>query len=247
MKADNLEKDTMKQGTVSCVGIGPGDPELLTLKAIKILNESDVVIVPQSEKTGTSIAYDVVLYFVPKGKTVLFPFTMSKNLSARQERYKELVSEIKRYVIEGKKVSYVTIGDPTIYSTAIYLNNLLKNQAIDVEIIPGVSSFNAASSALGISLSQKGENFAVYELPETSEDIAALIGEHSSVVFMKINKKLPALVNAVQAVSPVHAYLIKRAGLEGSAKYDLMSESFEQKSAPLSVAIVKKRQREFTN
>lgn len=231
----------MEQGKVYCVGIGPGDPELITLKAIRILNESDLVIIPRSEKTGTSIAYDVVLDFVEKDKTSLFSFTMSDDTACRQQRYRELVFEIKRYLSQGKKVSYVTIGDPTIYSTSNYLNNLLKEHDLEIEIIPAVSSFNAASSAVGVHLCQRGENFAVYEIPETSEEIGALMDRHSCVVFMKINKKLPALIEAVKTVSPFEAYLIKRAGLEGEEKYDLLKNTLSHKSAPLSVALVRRR------
>jgi precorrin-2/cobalt-factor-2 C20-methyltransferase len=230
----------IEKGIVYCVGVGPGDPELITLKALRIINESDVVIIPVSEKTDKSIAQDIVLRYREKDKTFMYSFSMSDEQEHRQKKYAALALEIKKYLKQDNTVSYVTIGDPTIYSTANYLNNVLKEHGITVKIIPAVSSFNAASSALNVSLCQKGENFGLYELPETSQEIVNIIGKHNSVVFMKINKRLHALKKALKFINPAEAYLIKRAGLEGEERYNLLENNPIPSQAPLSVAVVRK-------
>ncbi|MCD8568691.1 MAG: SAM-dependent methyltransferase [Geovibrio sp.] len=108
------------------IGLGPGDPELVTVKAVKTLEKSDVVIVPQSDKTGRSIAGDIVKNYVPEEKILWYYFPMTGDKADLDTRYTALAAEMEKLAAEGKTISYVTIGDTPVYSTFNYLRDKLK-------------------------------------------------------------------------------------------------------------------------
>ncbi len=225
---------------VYSVGLGPGDPELITVKAKKILEGSDIVVVPQSDKTGRSIAKEIVLHYVNEDKVMMYYFPMNNNRQDLQKRYVKLAERIEHLLNQGKKVSYVTMGDPTIYSTSNYLTERLLLRGIRVKHIPGISSINAASSMLALPLCVKGENFGVYETPKDVKKVKELIYRHSTTVFMKVNKKLPVLLEAIGDINPQAAYLAKRIGLDGEEIYNMLTNEPPPEEAYLSVAIIKR-------
>ncbi len=228
---------------VYSIGLGPGDPELLTIKAQKLLKEADIIVVPKSKKKQESLAMQIVLNYIDKEKTFTYHFPMHNSREDLDRRYRELASKIKTFIEEGKKVCYVTLGDPTIYSTSNYLTSALYNIGIEVIHIPGISAINAASAFLGLPLCIKGDNFAVYEMPKKEELVKEYILRHSTTVFMKVNKKLKILIDAItNMVSDVEsAYLISRLGLESEKVFDLTKEHIPDEAAYLSLAIIRKR------
>jgi precorrin-2/cobalt-factor-2 C20-methyltransferase len=222
------------------VGLGPGDPELLTLKGLKVLQNSDYIFVPQSDQKGRSIARNIVSQYVSDDKIRLYHIPMTNNAQELREIYSKLAEEIENYVKNGKIVSYVTIGDPTIYSTANYLKERFHERNITVSLIPAVSSCNAISCACGVSLCEKTENFGVYETPKDAQTVISHIKEHSTVVFMKVNKKLATLLEAVKKTAPHQAFLVKRIGLEDEEIYDLLKETPPPEAAYLSTVIIRR-------
>lgn len=228
----------MKKSIFS-IGIGPGDPELITIKAIRLLKGSDVVFVPQSNRQGKSIAKEIVLNYIDSEKLSLFYFPMNNNQDDLSNRYSELAKQIETLLNEGKKVSYVSIGDPTIFSTSIYLTEKLSALNIDVQLIPGINSVIAASTSIGVPLCVKGENFGVYEMQDSVEKTMNLIQNHSTTIFMKVNKKLPVLLEAVKTLNPDLAYLTRRMGLDDEEKFDLKDTQNLPDGAYLSVALIK--------
>jgi precorrin-2/cobalt-factor-2 C20-methyltransferase len=222
------------------IGLGPGDPELITVKGKRLLETSDAVIVPQSDKIGRSVAKEIALCYIPEHKLVMYYFPMSNDKEDLDRRYADLAQKINQLLEEGKTASYVTIGDPSIYSTSIYLKKKLMQYDIALSVVPAVSSFNAASCALGLSLCEQKENFGVYEIPETVEAMTELIYRHSSVVFMKVSKKLNALMDAIAAAGPQEAYLLSKIGLEEEKCYNLLKETPPPKAAYLSTVIVRR-------
>ncbi len=230
----------MSSKTVYSIGLGPGDPELITLKAVKRLEGSDIVVVPQSDKLGRSIAKDIILNFIPESKLMMYYFPMTNDKSDLDKRYKELAKKIETLVGEGKSVSYVTIGDPTIYSTSNYISEQLVARDISVTQIPGISTVSAVSARLGTPACVKGEHFGVYEMPDDVKNAVELIERHPTTFFLKVYKRLKVLIEAVEAVSPKSAHLISRVGLDGEGFYDLLNSPPPEGKAYLSTAVIKR-------
>jgi precorrin-2/cobalt-factor-2 C20-methyltransferase len=226
--------------TVYSIGLGPGDPELITIKAKRILEQSDIIVVPQSNDNGRSIARDIVSIYIEESKIYMYYFPMNNNKKDLSDRYNALAQNIKDMLEKGKKVSYVTIGDPTIYSTSNYITQSLKDIGLSVKHISGISSITAASCFLGLPLSIKGGSFGIYEMPSDPEIAIELINRHESTIFMKVNRKLPFLLLAIKKVRPASAHMVRRIGLDDEAVFDLLTSQPSIESAYLSVAIIKK-------
>lgn len=226
---------------VYSIGLGPGDPELVTLKAVKTLEKSDVVIVPQSDSLGRSIAKDIILNFVPESKIQMYYFPMTNDKDDLDARYTKLAKEISSLLDDGKTVSYVTIGDAAIFSTSSYTTGKLAEIGIDVTHIPGISTLSAVSAKLGTPACIKGEHFGVYEMPGDVDRAVALIERHPTTCFMKVYKKLDVLIEAVKRAQPVSAHLASRVGLEGEAFTDILKSKPSDEKAYLSIAMIKRR------
>jgi precorrin-2/cobalt-factor-2 C20-methyltransferase len=229
------------------IGLGTGDPELITMKAKRLLEESDLVFVPQSNLQGKSVAREIVQHYIPESKFRMYYFPMNNNKQELSEKYDVLAQQMIDHCNEGKKLSYVSMGDPTIFSTSNYLTERLVSKGAAVEHIPGINTINAASTKLGLPLCVKGENFAVYEMPENVDRAVELIGNHSTTVFMKVNKKLPVLLDAVSQATPDIAFLVRRMGLDNEMVFDLTNKTNPPDAAYLSVAVIKQHTNEYCN
>jgi precorrin-2/cobalt-factor-2 C20-methyltransferase len=226
---------------VYSIGLGPGDFELITVKAKRILESSDVVIVPESDPMGRSMTKDIVLHYVSHDKLLPYYIPMTRNKIELENIYQEIAEKIKALTLEDKIVSYVTLGDPSIYSTSIYLAERLTRIGVEIRHVPGVSSINAASAIVGIPLCRKTENIGVYEMPSDVETVIELINRHSTTVFMKVNKRLPALIEAVRCLMPERGYLARRIGLDDEAIYDLLNYNEPLPDTDyLSIALIRK-------
>ncbi len=171
------------------LGLGPGDPELITLKAMKILSEAEVVFVPYSTGTNRSLALRIVEKFT-KGEIVTLGFPMKKEVSEE-----ELKAIAKTICEKAKEVSaFVTLGDPTLYSTFFRVFSFLDCQ--DVEIIPGVTSITACPSRIKLSLALGNEAIAV--IPADRLDLIELVkGKFETILIMKANENLEEIKNTL--------------------------------------------------
>ncbi|MBQ6230376.1 MAG: precorrin-2 C(20)-methyltransferase [Eubacterium sp.] len=146
--------EMMNKGILMGVGVGVGDPEDMTLKAVRCIKESDIVCIPRKDKTKCR-AYKIAREAVPEideKELLCLEFEMIKDEEALQKMHREIYEELKGYVEEGKKISLLTIGDPTVYSTFAYIAEQAEKDGVPVRIINGINSFCAAAAGLGISL-----------------------------------------------------------------------------------------------
>ncbi|GAB6106799.1 precorrin-2 C(20)-methyltransferase [Fusibacter bizertensis] len=175
------------------IGVGPGDPELLTLKAIRALEKLDILLLPTGKTGGESEAYTICKSYIPS--TVLlekrhFPMTNDKNtmLSA----IFEIAIEVRQWVNEGKTVGFVTLGDPMLYSTYGYLLKFLKDQ-ITIETIPGIMSFGAIASGNNKVLCEGDTPLIVYPCVDDLKELDALLATQKSLVLMKVYKSFESV------------------------------------------------------
>lgn len=172
------------------VGCGPGDPELLTVKAVKAIQDADVIMCPTSREGKPSIALSVVSTIIDKSKKqeiVNLVFPMTKDKEILKTTWNKNSSILAQSVLSGKKVVYLTVGDPYLYSTWIYLHRELETKypEIKITVIPGIVSIFTFASKVGISLAEGSEKMTVipscYDLSKVKE----LAKNSDTMVFLK--------------------------------------------------------------
>mgnify|MGYP000322708759 CR=1 FL=1 len=190
-------KNTEKTGILYGIGVGPGDPELVTLKAVRIVGECDTVILPAKSKEDC-IAYGIMKEAcgkIAEKELICMPFPMTKDESRLTAAHEQICLEIKKLLDNGRQVAFLTIGDPTVYSTYQYIHKRVVKGGYEAHIVNGVPSFCAAAGALGISLADNKEEIHVipasYEIGKTAEFSGTRI-------YMKSGKKLGELKQMLQ-------------------------------------------------
>jgi precorrin-2/cobalt-factor-2 C20-methyltransferase len=176
---------TMK---LSCVGCGPGDPELLTIKAIRLIKNAEVVFAPTSKEGKPSIALSIVKKYVNSStKTVNLIFPMLKDKEALKDYWKGNTEKIANEVRAGRKVIYVTVGDPSIYSTWIYIYKELRrnHKDIEIDIIPGITSIFAFAAEAKIALVEGDETLAIVPACYDMDRVRRTSNVCDTVVFLK--------------------------------------------------------------
>ena len=180
------------RGRLYGVGVGPGDPELLTLKALRLIKEADVIAVPGTEPQE-SIAYRIVkgIYGELDEKAFLaIPMPMTKEEERLMRAHREGAKRICEQLDTGKNVVFLTLGDPTVYSTYLYLHKNVQELGYETEIVNGIPSFCAVAARLNIGLAEKSEPLHIIPASYQVEEALTLPG---TKVLMKAGKQMGAV------------------------------------------------------
>ncbi|MBQ7504451.1 MAG: precorrin-2 C(20)-methyltransferase [Ruminococcus sp.] len=148
-----------KKGIAYGVGVGPGDPELMTLKAIRIIKENDIIAL-QGKDAEKSVAYRIAVKNIPElAQKQLVPIYMPmvKDRSLIHAEHKKGAEIIEKYLEQAKNVVFLTLGDPAIYCTFSYLQHMLEEDGYEVELVSGITSFCAAAARLNLPLAEWDE------------------------------------------------------------------------------------------
>lgn len=212
------------QGTFYVVGVGPGDPGLMTLKAARILEKCNVWFAPSAFANGDSMALKIASGEVgTEGKTILthhFPMKLVHRGKVPDAEvtaaWREAAAIIIGHLKDGNDVVFPTLGDPAIYSTGYYVCETLQESGVDikVDIIPGVSAIGASSAAAGQPLCLGDERLVV--IPATFENGAMrdVLAQSDTVVFMKVHKVIPKIVKLLDELELLDkAVLVERSSL----------------------------------
>lgn len=223
------------------IGVGPGDPELLTLKALRCIKESDVIILP-SQPREECYAYNIVKKAYPQideKEVVCLPFPMIKEKEKLKKAHDEIYDRIAGYLKEQKAVAFLTIGDPCVYSTYSYIHARVAEDGGNAVIISGVPSFCAVSAALGISL---GDNREEIHIIPASYDILDTLLLKGTRIYMKSGEKLKALKEALLKQEPekYEVYAVSNCGMDNE-KISTGLDNLDEKSGYLTVVIVKEK------
>jgi precorrin-2/cobalt-factor-2 C20-methyltransferase len=172
------------------IGVGPGDVDLLTVKAVRAIQNADIIMCPASNESRPSIAFTVVSPIIDQSKNqeiikLIFPMTKDKDvLEATWKKNAKIMAET---VLTGKNVVYLTVGDPFLYSTWIYMHKDLKENypEMNIDVIPGIVSMFTFAANVGVSIAEGAEKIAIipscYDLSSVKE-----IAKHSeSMIFLK--------------------------------------------------------------
>lgn len=180
-----------------CVGCGPGDPELLTVRAVNLIKNAEVIFAPTAREGKPSIALSVVEQYINRPtKTVSLVFPMVKDRESLRDYWKRNADEIAGAVRSGKKVVYLTVGDPALYSTWIYIHRELKKSYgdIEVEIVPGVASMFAIAARAKISLAEGDETVAVVPACYNMERVKKTANACDTVIFLKDGRYFDSVI-----------------------------------------------------
>ena len=232
-------------GTFTGIGVGPGPQEFLTLKSFNALTKADKVLVPRAKGSGKSVALTCIKDIdIQQDKIEFLDYPMSNDESLLSSIYLEIAAKIIADLKNKLNLVYITIGDPYIYSTYSYTVNALKELRPDILIstYPGISSFQALSSALNFPLGQGKEKILILPCPETSAELRGHIEQNENIVLMKIGDRFDWVRDLLRDMDILkYCALGKRIGLDNEIlTRDLIELNGEDKPGYLSVVLIRK-------
>ncbi|WP_414469949.1 precorrin-2 C(20)-methyltransferase [Methanobacterium sp. ACI-7] len=180
----------MKKGKFIGIGVGPGEPDLLTVKAVKALNSVDVICAPKSKESKPSLALSIVQPILDDRKSeyeTLEPlFPMIEDERALQEYWDEAAGLIAEKLDAGQDVAFITLGDPTVFSTFSYVFKRINDLDYDTLIIPGITSFTGCAASARIPLAEKDDIMVI--VPKVDERLSKILEHGDTFVIMKTSR-----------------------------------------------------------
>lgn len=225
------------------IGVGPGDPELLTLKAVKVITEADVIIAPKTEKKEDSVALSIARPYLKENVEILkLVFPMVNDTDVLTEAWENNKQSILAELQAGKKVVFLTLGDPMFYSTYMYIYRLLKDSGYAIETVPGIPAFCAIGSQLGQPLAEGTDVLSIIPATMSEEKMDEILSLADNVVLMKVYKNFAQVVEKLKHYGfGDNAVMISKCGLPDEfVSYNLDEVDAEQVNY-LTTILAKKR------
>lgn len=211
--------------TLHIVGVGPGDPGLITRKAFHILETAPVIATPKGSKNGNSTALSIVEQAMDlSGRKIIHLYFPMQKIHKKtgpptgvREAWDEAAEQIIGFLEQGKDVVFPTLGDPAIYSTGYYLYETILNRKPEtrVEFVPGIAAMSSCSAATGVPICLGDDKLAVIPATFAVEEIRNTLKNFDTVVLMKIHRVLDQLIELLTDLDLLdHAVLVERAGMK---------------------------------
>ena len=223
------------------VGVGPGDPELLTIKAVNAIKNADVIIAPKTEKKDGSVALTIAEPYILNAEIIFQTFPMVKNFEESKEIFEENANQILKFLRGGKNVTFLTLGDPMFFSTYIYIFRLLKNSGAKVTTIPGVPAFLAIASHIGRAAAYGNDIVTIIPATAQKSKIIDALKISDAAVLMKVYKNFDEIVDLLDAENMLeNAVLISRYGLDDEKIFDNLNAHKSDKLNYLSTILTRR-------
>ena len=206
------------RGKLYGIGVGPGDPSLLTLQAKKRLEEVDYVFIPVKKIGEDSKAFGIVeqVITIPEEKVIPVIFAMKRDRKEQEKGWELATKQIAAYLEQGKSGALITLGDVSIYSTAFYVCDRLKKAGYDTEMVAGIPSFCAGASLAGISLVEGKESLMVIPSLKGIEQIKQVLPFFDNLVIMKASRFISEIETLLEEQEEtMTAYVMSQVGMEG--------------------------------
>ena len=229
-------------GKLYGVGVGPGDPELLTLKALRLIKENQAIAVPGND-IYTSVAYKIVKgAYEELDKKTLFPVAMpmTKDPAVLQANHEKAADDVAKYLKEGQNVVFLTLGDPTVYSTYLYVHKRILKRGYEAEIVSGITSFCAVAARLNMGLVEMAEPLHVIPATYKAQEMDQILELPGTKVLMKTGRKMQQVRESILN-SGQDAVMIENCGMEDEKIYR-SAEEIPESSGYYSLIIVKENQ-----
>jgi len=215
-------KEESRKGIAYCVGVGPGDPEYMTLKAVRLIRENEVIAVP-GQVAEESVAYQIALGAVPELKDkelVAIDMPMVKDRELIRKSHEAGAKLIESYLEAGRNVVYLTLGDSTVYCTFSYLQHIMEADGYGVQLISGITSFCATAARLNMPLGEWNE--IIHIIPAVHRTEEALSWE-GTCVMMKSASHMKEVKDQIRAAGR-EAGAVERCTMEGERVYRSVDE-----------------------
>lgn len=204
-------------GILYGAGVGPGDPEFMTLKAVRLIRETDIIALPGPDARET-VAYQIAVQAVPelKDKTlvpVVMPMTHDQEEMNRN--HDQAADILEEYLKQGKDVVFLTLGDPTIYSTYLYVQKRIAARGYETRLVSGITSFCAAAARTNTPLVEWNEQLHV--LPAVHR-LDSQLEQSGSYVLMKSGKKMNQ-VKEILKKSGRDVVMVENCGMDNERIY----------------------------
>lgn len=227
------------QGKLYGVGVGPGDPELLTLKALRLIKENEVIAVPGRD-IQASVAYQIVKgAYEDLDKKTLIPVAMpmTKDPQVLKTNHDKAADQVEDYLREGKNVVFLTLGDTTVYSTYLYVHKRILERGYEAEIVSGITSFCAVAARLNMGLVEADQPLHVIPATYKAQEMDEILKLPGTKVLMKTGKKMKQVKESIEK-SGQKAVMIENCGMP-SEKIYRSAEEIPEDSGYYSLIIVK--------
>ena len=235
---------TPKIGTLYGIGVGPGDPDLITLKALRVLQRLPYLFASCSTKNRYSLALDIVRPHLNGATLEYLPFPMTKDPQVLQEAWEKNAARVLEVLNSGVDAAFVTLGDPLTYSTFGYLLKTLKrlNPEVRVVTIPGVTSYSAAAALTHIPLTEGEESFVVVSGAQGAARLRELVDQSDNIVMLKTYRNFEEIYQALEELDLLdRAVCVSRCGLDGEMIVKNLRELKGQPLPYFSMVIIKKK------
>lgn len=235
---------TRPLGTFYGIGVGPGDPDLLTLKALKVLARKPHIFAATSSKNTYSLAEEVVRSHVNGTQVEHLPFPMTKDPRILEEAWEKNARRVLEILRTGRDAAFITLGDPLTYSTFGYLLKTVKQLEPEVRVItiPGVTSYQAAAALTETPLTEGEETLMVVSGAQGAAKLREVLDRTDNLVLLKTYRHLDEILAALEEKGLLdRAFCVSRCGLEGETVVQNLRELKGKPVPYLSMIIVKKK------
>jgi precorrin-2/cobalt-factor-2 C20-methyltransferase len=223
------------------IGVGPGDEKLLTLKAVEVLGELDVLLIPETQKGKEGIAKRIANKYLRedlKIEYIDFPMVVDEEVFIRAGE--KAAKIVENQVKNGKNVGFITLGDAGVYSTYGYIVKALGDK-VEIETIPGITSFSMAAAMANKPLVEKDEILSIIPMNADDEKIEKILNTTDAAVFMKVYKREERVIDLLENQKNIKdSYMALKCGFEdGEIKKNTL-EALKENKDYLSVVHIRK-------
>ncbi|MFH1116070.1 MAG: precorrin-2 C(20)-methyltransferase [Pseudomonadota bacterium] len=235
---------TNECGTLYGIGAGPGDPDLVTVKALRILESVSAIFAASSTKNDYSLAETIVKKHLGLRPVEKMPFPMTRDKEILRDRWEANAKRVLQVLDKGGDAAFITLGDPSTYSTFTYLMRSVKRLAPHVRVVtvPGITSYHAAAALSNTPLAEGEETFHLISGANGGKNLRRIIESSENIVVLKTYKHFDDIVETLEELDLVdNSILVSRIGLEGETVVDDLRSIKGKKLPYLSLVIIKKR------
>lgn len=228
------------------IGVGPGAPDLLTVRAAEILRRVPIVFSPLSAMGTASRALEVVRpYLDPSRQQVVeLSFPMEKEQDELEEDWEEAAGQIAEYLAPDKEGAYIAIGDISLYATFAYVQRLLARDypQLQIEILPGIPSFSGVAALLGTPYATADDRIAILPATFGRDNLRQVFRDFETIILMKVNRVLEEVIDALEAEGLAdQAVFVTQCGMpDQEVVTDIRSLRFAPRPSYFSIIMVGK-------